>query len=173
MLNIWNLLSIVPSEDPETGKMITELTIPEALLYAVIGFIVTFIGIVIIVDATFSIIFEGCFNNGIHSLLLLLGHGIDNLGDCLIAIVLLGFGLFSHLFFSFRSLLLFLGRGLVSVIKRNLISAEDDRLVLGLLSVAHNILDICPGVRSGQNQTRPVNISDGLLLSIVKSHISK
>lgn len=49
MLNIWNLLSIVPSEDPETGKMITELTIPEALLYAVIGFIVTFIGIVIII----------------------------------------------------------------------------------------------------------------------------
>ena len=46
MLNIWNLLSIVPSKDPETGKMITELTIPEALLYAVIGFIVTFIGIV-------------------------------------------------------------------------------------------------------------------------------
>ena len=29
------------------------------------------------------------------------------------------------------------------------------------------------GSRSGQNQTRPVNISDGLLLSIVKSHISK
>ena len=49
MLNIWNLLSIVPSEDPETGKLITELTIPEALLYAVIGFIVTFIGIVIII----------------------------------------------------------------------------------------------------------------------------
>lgn len=49
MLNIWNLLSTIPEKDPETGKLITELTIPESLMYAVIGFIVTFIGIVVII----------------------------------------------------------------------------------------------------------------------------
>ena len=49
MLNVLNLLNIEPVLDPETGKWITELTKPEALLYAVIGFIVTFIGIVIII----------------------------------------------------------------------------------------------------------------------------
>lgn len=48
MQSMLNLLAETV-RDPETGKMITTLTATDALIYAVVGFIVTFIGIVIII----------------------------------------------------------------------------------------------------------------------------